>query len=174
MPPTRFICNMNFIKTFTIASLVLFFVYSCSLQGPIGPAGENGKDGSTIISGRNSPVSNEGEIGDYYIDSLNSLIYGPKISTRWGAGRSLKGNPGKFTIKQGILYAGDTTSEGNWDIVVSAIDDSSVVQCLVRQNQGYMWMTPTWCLSKDNYYVRIIRNLTAVIGYEYQITVINP
>jgi hypothetical protein len=154
--------------------LLILFLPGCFLQGPTGPAGQDGKNGNTIISGSYAPGRYEGNVGDYFIDTINGLIYGPKTSTGWGTGKSLRSIPGKYSIKQGILYASDTTSSGNWDISFSSIRDSSFVQCLVRQNQGYMWMTPTWYLSKDNRYVRIIRNSTAAIGYEYQITVINP
>lgn len=35
------------------------------------------------------------------------------------------GSPGVTYIKQGILYASDTTSTGNWDISFYSIGDSS-------------------------------------------------
>ncbi len=44
-------------------------------QGPQGPAGANG---STILSGSGTPASTLGNVGDYYVDTTNKLLYGPK------------------------------------------------------------------------------------------------
>jgi hypothetical protein len=62
--------------------------------GPAGPAGINGKDGSIIYSGNTVPASTKGVIGDFYLNTATGLLYGPKTSTGWGAGISLKGTNG--------------------------------------------------------------------------------
>ena len=64
--------------------------------GPTGPAGSTGPTGgaNTILSGNGAPDSNDGEIGDFYLDTLNSSIYGPKTSSGWGSGTSLIGDEG--------------------------------------------------------------------------------
>jgi hypothetical protein len=62
--------------------------------GPAGPAGASGKDGSIIYSGTTVPASSTGVVGDFYINLTTGLLYGPKTSTGWGTGFSLKGATG--------------------------------------------------------------------------------
>ena len=57
-----------------------------SLQGPTGATGATGatgKAGSQIYSGAGAPANTLGVTGDYYFDTLNFLLYGPKASTGW-------------------------------------------------------------------------------------------
>lgn len=66
-------------------------------QGPVGPAGPtgaNGQNGSVIYSGTTAPASTVGATGDFYIDLSADMLYGPKTSSGWGTGISLKGNTG--------------------------------------------------------------------------------
>ena len=53
--------------------------------GPQGPAGTNGPDGRTIVSGAGTPVLTGalGNVGDFYLDTLNNQLYGPKVGTDW-------------------------------------------------------------------------------------------
>jgi hypothetical protein len=37
-----------------------------------------------------APASGTGTEGDFYINTTESKIYGPKVGTNWGAGTSLK------------------------------------------------------------------------------------
>lgn len=62
--------------------------------GPAGPTGANGQNGSVIYSGSTTPASATGVVGDFYIDLSTGLLYGPKTSTGWGTGISLKGTNG--------------------------------------------------------------------------------
>lgn len=77
--------------------------------GPAGPAGVNGKDGSIIYSGNTVPANTQGIIGDFYLNTATGLLYGPKTSTGWGTGVSLKGTNGA-TGATGA--AGSTTLSG--------------------------------------------------------------
>jgi hypothetical protein len=61
------------------------------LQGPRGPSGEASK---TILSGVSAPSDAIGNVGDFYIDSSRSWIYGPKTASGWPNGTSLVGPAG--------------------------------------------------------------------------------
>jgi hypothetical protein len=73
-----------------------------SLIGPIGPqgipgpAGPVGAPGNTIRNGSGPPDPSFGNIGDFYIDTTNHNIYGPKSSTvtNWGSPTSIIGPAG--------------------------------------------------------------------------------
>ncbi|MDY3521285.1 hypothetical protein PG614_02225 [Riemerella anatipestifer] len=56
-----------------------------------GPAGANGK---TILSGTSNPATNTGAIGDFYINTANKQIFGPKTNSGWGTGTSIVGPKG--------------------------------------------------------------------------------
>src|SRR5690606_6283004 len=60
---------------------------STSLKGDKGDAG---KDGATMLNGAGTPSASLGAIGDFYFDTQNISIYGPKTANGWGIGVSLK------------------------------------------------------------------------------------
>ena len=53
-----------------------------SLKGAPGIAGQSG---SKMHSGSGAPAADKGVEGDWYIDTVNKRLYGPKTSTGWGA-----------------------------------------------------------------------------------------
>jgi hypothetical protein len=59
----------------------------------VGEAGPAGDDGRTILSGEVAPTT-EGEDGDFYIDTVTDMLYGPKDAGSWPAGVSLVGPAG--------------------------------------------------------------------------------
>lgn len=60
-----------------------------------GPPGQNGANGNTILNGAGPPSSSIGNNGDFYIDTTNHVMYGPKANGVWPAtGISLVGPPG--------------------------------------------------------------------------------
>jgi hypothetical protein len=62
-------------------------------QGPQGPAGPVGPAGRSVLYGTGAPTT-QGEAGDFYINTTDYTLYGPK-STSWPAsGTSLKGPKG--------------------------------------------------------------------------------
>jgi hypothetical protein len=83
--------------------------------GPQGPAGADGAKGAngtngtngapgtagkTVLSGTDTPAAPNGTIGDFYIETDVSKIYGPKdtvanqpVNGGWGPGTSLQGSP---------------------------------------------------------------------------------
>ncbi|MDP2876105.1 MAG: hypothetical protein Q8O00_07965, partial [Holophaga sp.] len=82
---------------------------SMGLTGSPGPAGVNGLNGSngtTTLNGAGSPISTNagGSLGDFYFDTLNHLLYGPKLGATWVGmvGVSLIGPIGA-TGSQGLI-----------------------------------------------------------------------
>lgn len=49
-----------------------------------GPAGNNGTNGNTILSGPSAPLNTQGAIGDFYLNTTTLEFYGPKTATGWG------------------------------------------------------------------------------------------
>lgn len=94
----------------SIAVSSLFFT-SCK-KGDVGPAGAtgaagtngtngtngangaNGTNGNTILSGEGAPDISLGDIGDFYLDTKVTALYGPKTSSGWGSPVSLVGAQG--------------------------------------------------------------------------------
>jgi hypothetical protein len=62
--------------------------------GVAGAAGASGADGRTVHSGAGTPSAGLGIDGDFYINTLVSTLYGPKISGSWGSPTSLIGPQG--------------------------------------------------------------------------------
>lgn len=54
--------------------------------------GADGKNGTTIISGKGMPKSIEGSEGDFYMDTIDRVLWGPKTGKNWGNGIEMKTN----------------------------------------------------------------------------------
>jgi hypothetical protein len=52
----------------------------------IGSSGPQGPRGSQVLSGAGTPSPAIGLIGDQYIDTANSYLFGPKTTSGWGEG----------------------------------------------------------------------------------------
>lgn len=63
-------------------------------QGLQGPRGASGEAGNTILSGTSAPGDSLGQLGDFFINSSSNLIYGPKTAAGWPNGVSLVGPAG--------------------------------------------------------------------------------
>lgn len=97
----------SFLSVLVLASLIVG-VESCKKgdTGPAGPAGPTGAkgdpgatgakgtDGTMLRNGTGAPAATLGNVNDFYIDTQNSMLYGPKTDAGWGAGSSLKGATG--------------------------------------------------------------------------------
>ncbi|MBV2227707.1 MAG: hypothetical protein KUL85_12680 [Sphingobacterium mizutaii] len=77
-------------------------------NGTNGTNGSNGKNGSQFLSGTTIPAVTLGAVGDFYFNTAQMVLYGPKTSTGWGVGTNLKAN-----VK--IMYSG-------WRNVVRMVD----------------------------------------------------
>ncbi len=64
------------------------------VQGVQGVQGIPGEDGNLFYYGNGAPAATLGKAGDMYLDKAGILLYGPKTTTGWGAGVSLKGATG--------------------------------------------------------------------------------
>jgi len=53
-------------------------------DGANGSDGQNGSSGTKILSGTTTPTTSQGEVGDWYIDTQNKRLYGPKTESGWG------------------------------------------------------------------------------------------
>ena len=65
-------------------------------DGAKGEKGEKGNDGTQIIPGIGAPTPSIGNNGDWYIDTKNKKLYGPKTQNGWGDGFIL-GNGGSVS-----------------------------------------------------------------------------
>jgi hypothetical protein len=78
-------------------SWVAKFSMATGPVGPAGAAGTNGTDGTnglTILNGLTNPSNGLGVNGDFYINTFNWTMFGPKAAGAWPAGFSLIGPPG--------------------------------------------------------------------------------
>ncbi len=82
--------NLIFIAIIALAEI--FSLPSCTKSS--GFPGENGKDGTAILSGANIPSYTIGKVGDFFIDTIGKVMWGPKNNTNWGAGLALVGPTG--------------------------------------------------------------------------------
>jgi hypothetical protein len=64
--------------------------------GPAGPAGPVGPaNGTAVLHGAADPIDNvTGQDGDFYINTVDHFIFGPRAAGAWGAGVSLVGPAG--------------------------------------------------------------------------------
>jgi hypothetical protein len=63
--------------------------------GTQGPAGANGVNGNTILNGTGAPDNSSGTNGDFYLDTVASVLYGPRANDLWPTtGASLVGSQG--------------------------------------------------------------------------------
>lgn len=51
--------------------------------GSTGSNGTNGTNGNTVLNGSGTPGAGTGQNGDFYIDTTNQLLYGPKAAGAW-------------------------------------------------------------------------------------------
>ena len=79
---------------------------------PISFKGTQGQAGSKILSGTVAPTT-QGNIGDWYIDTQNKNLYGPKTENGWGSGISLTGS-NNIAQKVDFLISDDGTTLLQW------------------------------------------------------------
>jgi len=95
---------------------------SWNLQGPSGARGEQGEQGlqgprgasgeqpNTILTGSGAPNSSTGIVGDLYLDTATTKLFGPKSATGWPASVSLVGPAGPAGATGGTGPAGPAGS----------------------------------------------------------------
>ena len=70
-------------------------------DGAKGEKGEKGNDGTQIIPGIGAPTPSIGNNGDWYIDTKNKKLYGPKTQNGWGDEGILLGNEDSVSSLRG-------------------------------------------------------------------------
>jgi collagen type VII alpha len=111
------------------------------LQGPIGLTGQNGTNGidglngKTVLNGIIPPQLTDGIEGDFYIDSVSGIIYGPKTTSGWGAGFSLVGATGAQGLTGAVGATGLTGTAGPQGIQgiagINGLDGKSLLNGIV-------------------------------------------
>lgn len=73
-------------------------------QGAQGVTGAQGPGGKSVLSGTSAPLSGQGTDGDYFINTVTHIIYGPKASGAWPSGVTLVGPQGAQGVvgQQGV------------------------------------------------------------------------
>lgn len=109
-----------------------------SLAYASGIQGNPGTNGNSVLNGAGAPSSGTGANGDFYIDTTNTVLYGPKASGSWPSGVSLKGAIGGVTgsTDNAILRAdgtGGATAQGS----AVTISDAGVVAGATIQDTVY-------------------------------------
>jgi len=83
-----------------------------NIKGPTGATGATGTDGKTVLHGTTAPSSGDGVNGDFYINTTNNNIYGPKASGSWPSGVSLVGPTGATGATGATGSTGPTGATG--------------------------------------------------------------
>ncbi len=78
-------------------------------KGLKGDQGIPGKDGSTIYAGEGFPKSDVGRQGDYYIDTVAKIFYGPKKASGWSAQSAISLTANTITTDDYELSSDGTT-----------------------------------------------------------------
>jgi len=86
-------------------------------NGTNGTNGTNGKDGSQFLSGTSIPAATLGKVGDFYFNTAQMVLYGPKSATGWGVGTNLK-------AEARVMYSGWKTAVRTKDSIM----DGTVVR----------------------------------------------
>ena len=83
-------------------------------EGAVGATGQRGMDGNTILSGAEKPKPESGKEGDFWINTRDWYIYGPKTSGQWGTGTYMLGPKEYLRSNRGNQGGGGTapSSEG--------------------------------------------------------------
>jgi hypothetical protein len=82
-------------------------------SGVTGATGARGDDGGKFLSGDGSPVTGYGSSGDFYLDSTNGRLYGPKADGLWGSPLQLQSGAAGPTGATGIAGpSGPTGAQG--------------------------------------------------------------
>ena len=93
-------------------------------KGDKGEQGVAGQDGTKIYAGIGVPTS-IGKVGDWYIDTQNKRLYGPKTNSGWGTGISLVST--STAQKADFLVSDDGTTLLQWRNKNATIIDMNAI-----------------------------------------------
>ena len=98
-------------------------------KGDKGEQGVAGQDGTKIYAGMGAP-NNIGKVGDWYIDTQNKHLYGPKSNNGWGTGISLVST--STAQKADFLVSDDGTTLLQWRNKNTTIIDMNTIPELAK------------------------------------------
>ena len=98
-------------------------------KGDTGEQGVVGQDGTKIYAGMGAP-NNIGKVGDWYIDTQNKHLYGPKTNNGWGTGISLVST--STAQKADFLVSDDGTTLLQWRNKNTTIIDMNTIPELAK------------------------------------------
>lgn len=105
------------------------------IQGVQGVQGVPGNDGNTVLYGTSDPLPAVGVNGNFYINQITHVMFGPKAGGAWPAGASLIGPQGPIGPPGGAtVYIGDAPPAGAPDS--SLWWKSSNGQFYIKYNDG--------------------------------------
>ena len=81
--------------------------------GPTGPTGADGQDGAEWFTGSGAPSGSLGDVGDFYINSLNGDYYEKTGVSTWTIRGNLKGPQGAIGVTGATGPTGFTGNTGN-------------------------------------------------------------
>lgn len=85
------------------------------------PIGGAGADGNTVLYGAGAPDNGLGVNGNFYINTTNHFIYGPKAGGVWPTGTSLVGPPGATGAAGAAGAQGDAGINGRTILYGTAV-----------------------------------------------------
>jgi hypothetical protein len=88
-----------------------------------GDPGDPGADGASVLSGAGIPSTSIGKVGDFFVDTVGKVIWGPKNTVNWGAGAALvgpQGLPGKSVLNGAGAPAAALGTIGDFYIDITA------------------------------------------------------
>jgi hypothetical protein len=113
-----------------------------------GQPGTNGLDGKTVLNGTAAPDGAVGTVGDFYLDTVASRLYGPKTGSGWDAGTSLVGpagtsgyemvtaNAGGAATVSAVCPAGKNATGGGANSDGTLVDSYPFATCPIGQFCG--------------------------------------
>lgn len=144
--------------------------------------GPQGAKGSSILNGSGLPNSSFGLDGDYYLDSITDILYGPKVSGSWPAtGILIKGSTGAtgpkgdsgYSVFTGAIAPSNSIGN-NGDVYIRSSNNT------IYSKSAGVWQSPVTLVDRSNWsYVfeqqsnQTVWNITHNLGYRPSASIID-
>lgn len=148
----------------------------------VSQAGSQGPKGSSILNGSGLPSNTIGLVGDYYLDSLTDILYGPKVDSGWpSSGILIKGSQGAtgakgdsgYSIYTGITAPSNSLGSNGDTYIYSTAN-------LIYTKVGGVWTNAQEIASKANWSYTYeqqsnatVWNVTHNLGYNPSVDIID-
>jgi hypothetical protein len=109
----------NFLYSVLLLSGLVLTLTFCKKGDP----GDPGINGTAVLAGAGIPSTAVGKVGDFFVDTVGKVLWGPKNTTNWGAGAALvgpQGLPGKSVLNGAGVPAAALGTVGDFYIDVTA------------------------------------------------------